>query len=306
MQFDPMSTAPRSRQRAARASSRARPSGPVSPKPAVSSTNARVPRSSRCRMAASALSGATPITAISGAGSRSSSSATARTPCTSLSFGCTTWIVPGKRPATRLRSTAPGSEVGRDEAPTTATDFGKNKGRRSRCMPGLYRRRRSASPAKGEFAISETRAAGLPSSASNHGGGHDGSDAHGRGGERGGGGGGSPSPRQARPAPRGRVQGRGGPRHRGRPGIGGLPGAAPRRAPPRSIDPRRGRNRDRARLGSALDRGSARRHHELRSHLSRVLGLDRSRAGRRARARRGARSHARRDLHRGEREAARR
>src|SRR5262245_41001459 len=142
MQFGPTMTPPCSRTCVTIACSLALPSVPDSEKPAVRTMCAWDPFLRSRGRSCSITFGGTPQTTRSGTNGISLVPRTVRMSPSQVAFGCTAASGPMNPPSIKLRSTAPASESGRGDAPTTATDLGKRRGVRSRSTRGLYLPRR--------------------------------------------------------------------------------------------------------------------------------------------------------------------
>src|SRR6185503_18209202 len=116
---------------------RVRPSAVRSrPSPAVKTIAARVPRSPNSAMSPGTVAGGVQITASSGADGRSATRGYAVRPETAAYFGLTGQTGPANPASSRLRITVAPTLWGRSDAPTTATEPGRNKNLRLRVVTG--------------------------------------------------------------------------------------------------------------------------------------------------------------------------
>ena len=125
-QLGPTSTAPASRTRAIRASSRARPVAPASPRPAVIATIARAPLASTPSTASSKPASGTAMTARSTGPSSSATDATVGLPRISPPRRFTSCTRCRSAPRSACSATALPHLAGSVLAPTTAIEAGSN------------------------------------------------------------------------------------------------------------------------------------------------------------------------------------
>jgi hypothetical protein len=129
-QFGPISRTPWRRATSSISSCSFFPAGPISAKPADSTSILGTPRAPASSTSPGTVRAGVTTTARSGTYDRSRNVATHGRPCTEVYFGFTASIRPLKPPASRLAKTSRPSVAGRSLAPITATDAGASADRR--------------------------------------------------------------------------------------------------------------------------------------------------------------------------------